>query len=133
MTAPVRVLGEYSLDNGVKVIGLDEDGFVVNEVLLGYANNEVDAENMLGDNNWTCEHGVDVWFEGNGCRLLDIFPKPIIVTVVGSEIPYTDEELVEQVRQNGVPEAMGVGNKIPSEGKFLVTISLDKPRGWSWQ
>jgi hypothetical protein len=133
MTAPVRVLGEYSLDNGVKVIGLDEDGFVVNEVLLGYANNEVDAENTFVENKWACEQGIDVWFEGIGCLLRDIFPKPVIVTVVGSEIPYTDEELVEQVRQNGVPEAIGVSDKIPSDGKFLVTISLSAPRGWVWQ
>jgi len=131
---PHRVLVEYTMQNDVSILGLDEDGFIISKTLVGSTNDGKSvAEELVGDAGWLCRHGAESWFEGNGCFLLDVFPKPVVVTVVGSEIPYTNEELVSQVRQNGVPEAAGIVNKVPADGKYYVTISLERPRGWEWQ
>lgn len=129
-TSPARVLLEYAFDNSVNVLGLDDDGFITEKVLLGYTSIPAKAEAFATDAGWV---QFDEWFVGECCVLRDLIPKPLIVTFVGSEI-LPDEELLRYAREANLP-ALSVESArlVPDEAKVLVTFSLEAPRGWSWE
>jgi hypothetical protein len=128
-----RVLLEQSMDNDtVYVVALDEQGFITKSVLLGQAHEIDDAEELAKTQGWVV---IDEWFEGETSYFVDLEPRTAIATVVGSEIPYTDDELLALLKSNGLPEAEKVEKREAQadEGKTLVTVSLGVPRNWSWE
>jgi hypothetical protein len=134
--SPSRVLLEYINPDGsslglVNVLALDEIGEVVATVEIGWAENAIEAENLGGKFGWTCNHGQDDWFEGNHCKLLDVFPMYAKIGIVSSEITAADAKKILHDSNIAFNEIISVTSS-PEEGKTYVVASVSKPLKWSW-
>ena len=134
--SPSRVLLEYiNPDNSarglVNILALDEIGEVVDTVEIGWAGNTIEAKNLCGKFGWRTNHGEDDWFDGNHCKLIDVFPTYAKIGIVGSEI--TEDAVGKILHDSNIAfsEIISI-TASPEDGKTYVVAAVAKPLNWSW-